>query len=396
MARAIPLLLSIALLPAANTVDSAVFGAFQKADSGLKHFALLQRTAVTGELDLVIAIGSPKERLADRSQWIWWSEDRKIGLFLQEKTRPGRVYLLGTQSGFSDCAARVERVTATDAVISCEGEKSERYRNRKWAYDVRSKSLVGQFSYQPFGMHRVFSNVDETVFVASDGQRQVAIGFKPARDPEFRVLSAAESLKWLKQEPVRSETAEIEKRFGDQIRSHPLPQSTYDQFAAARPRTVENGYVREGTTIEEKIGPTKLENDKLWFGKTFYDGEGTTGIGGFGYFSASDGKYHLFAPSELAEWSVSAMDVEPAAVWLALVHNGEWGGSSGGLLRYDRQSAAISRFECPDIGFEFVRAGAGLLAATGYSVAVIESDRVTRYFVDRTTGGKLRLAPATH
>jgi len=159
---------------------------------------------------------------------------------------------------------------------------------------------------------------------------------------------------------------------------------------------VKDGYVREGVTIEEKIGPTKLENDKLWFGKTFYDGEGTTGIGGFGYFSASDSKYHLFAPSELAEWSVSAMDLTPAEVWMALVHNGEWGGSSGGFLRYDRQSAAISRFEGPDIGFEFVRAGASLLAATGYSVAVIESDRVTRYFVDRTTGGKLRLVPATH
>jgi hypothetical protein len=157
---------------------------------------------------------------------------------------------------------------------------------------------------------------------------------------------------------------------------------------------VKNGYVREAVTIEEKIGPTKLEDDKLWFGKTFYDGEGVTGIGGFGYFSTKDEKYHLFAPPELADWSVSAIDVEPDRIWMALVDNGEWGGSSGGLLRYDRQSGAVRRFECPDIGFELVRAGGTLLEAADYAVAVLEDDRVKRYFIDHTSDGKLRVAPA--
>lgn len=390
MAPAILLLLPIALLQAANPADSAVFGAFQKTDSGLRHFAVLKRTAVSGELDAIVAIGSPKDLPS-----VWWTEDCKIGLFLQEKVRTSRVYSLATKSGFSDCAARVERVAATDSVVSCEGEKSERYPNQKWVYDLPAKRLVLQFSYQPFQMQRVFSNVDETILIASDGRRKVAIGFKPEHDLEFRVLSAADSLRWLKQERVKPESAEIDKSFADRIQSHPLPQSTYDQFAAARPQRVKNGYTREGVTIDEKIGPSKLENDKLWFGKTFYDGEGTTGIGGFGYFSASDEKYHLFAPPEIAESSVSAIDVAPGSIWMALVHNGEWGASSGGLLRYDRQSAAVRRFECPDVGFKFVRAGASLLLATDYGLLVIEGDRVKRYFIDQTTDGRLRVAPAT-
>lgn len=394
MARAISLLLSVALSQPQNPAGLAVFRAFRNVDSGLKHFALLQRTDVTGELDLIVAIGSPKDRLVDQASWTWWSEDRKIGLFLQEKARPERVYSLGAKSGFPDCAARIERVTATDSVISCEGEKSARYPNQKWVYDVRGKSLVRQFSYQPFATRRVFSNGDETVFIASDGRRQVAIGFQPARDPEFRVVSAAESLKWLSQEPAGPQPAESEKPFADHIRSHPLPQSTYDQFAAARPLRVKDGYTREAVTIEEKIGPTKLEGDKLWFGKTFSDGEGITGIGGFGYFSTSDEKYHMFAPPELAEWSVAAIDVGPDRIWMALVDNGEWGGSSGGLLRYDRQSGAVRRFECPDTGFEFVRTGDTLLEAADYAVAVIEDDRVQRYFIDQTTDGTLRVAPA--
>ena len=118
------LLLWVTLLHAANPADSAVFGAFQHTDSAMKYFALLQRTSVSNELDLVIARGSPKNQLLDQPQWTWWSEQQKIGLFLQEKTRPGRVYSLGIKTGFPDCAARIERVTATDAVISCQGEKS--------------------------------------------------------------------------------------------------------------------------------------------------------------------------------------------------------------------------------------------------------------------------------
>ena len=40
------------------------------------------------------------------------------------------------------------------------------------------------------------------------------------------------------------------------------------------PEAVKDDFVRENTTIEESIGPVQSEDDKLWFGKTFYDGEG--------------------------------------------------------------------------------------------------------------------------
>lgn len=433
MILAVILSLWAAILQAASPSDSAVFGVLKQADRGLVHFAVLQRTGVTEELDLVIAMGSPKALPIEQTAPTWWSEERKIGLFLQEKSRPGRVYSLGIQSGFQDCAARVERVTATDSVISCTGEKSRSYPNQKWVYDVRAKSLLGQLSYQPFAMYRIFPNADGAIFAGSDTQKLLAVGFKPGRDPEFQVLSAAESLQWIRKvqvsegtegierkrvlyvqpepfQPLRFGTSgsfrltrkddapgsalEIEEQSGNRIRSYPLPQSTYDEFAAARPLTAKGG-ARERTEIEERIGPWELEGDKLWFGKTFYDAEGTTGVGGFGYFGTTDRKYHLFAPPEVTGWSVSAMDVRPDAVWMALVRRGEYGDSSGGLLQYDRQSGALRRLEFPDIGVGIIRAGGKILAATNFGLAAVEGDRVKRYFIDRTTDGRLRVAPAT-
>jgi hypothetical protein len=150
-----------------------------------------------------------------------------------------------------------------------------------------------------------------------------------------------------------------------------------------------------GTEIQDSIGPWQQEGRRIWFGKSFYDGEGSTGVGGFGYYDMNERRLHMFEPPEIADWSVSAIDVGPDAAWMALVQNGEYGGSSGGLLRYDRQSGALRRFAFPDIGVRLIRAGGKILAATDFGLAVVEGDRVKRYFIDRTTGGRLRVAPAT-
>jgi hypothetical protein len=430
MALAVLILLFAASMQAATPEDSAIFTAFKQGDAALAHIAVLHRTGVTEDLDLVIALGSSKAIPIDQNSPTWWNE--KIGFFLQEKTRPARVYSLGTKSGVEECAMRIERVAVTDTVISCEAEKIGHYVNQKWVYDVRAKKLLKQFSYHPFAMHRIFPNGAGAVFLGRDRKGLVAVGFTPGRDPEFRVLSNAESAEWLRRVPVAEGTESvdrvlyfqpepfrpvhfgpsgsfqltrrespvsalaIEETFGDKIRSYPLPQSTYDEFAAARPTRVKNGYSREQTGIEEHIGPWKLEDDKLWFGKSFYDGEGRTGVGGFGYFDATERKYHMFMRPEIAGWSVSAIDIEADAVWMALVVNGEYGGASGGLLRYDRQSAAVGRFKFPDIGVQFMRVAGKLLAATDFGIAVIDGDAVKRYFVDRTTDGRLRVVPAIH
>jgi hypothetical protein len=356
---------------AATPADAAISLVFKRADAGLAHFAVLQRTGVTEELDLVVTIGSPKALPTEQTPLTWWSEERKIGLFLQERMRPERVYLLGIKAGFQDCAARIERVSPTDTVVRCGGEKSERHPNQKWVYDVRAKKLLGQFSYQPFAMYRSFPSADGAIFVGSDAQRLVAVEYKADRESAFRVLSDADARPWINR--VRISTGTEGARRVIYIENDkappptafpPLPRTTYDQFAVARLRRVKNGYVRASTEINESIGPWQMEDKRIWFGKTFYDGEGSSGVGGFGYFDMNERRFHMFAPPEIADWSVSAIDVGSDAVWMALVQNGEYGESSGGLLRYDRQSGVVRRLGLPDVVLRIVRAGGKLLAAT--------------------------------
>ena len=141
------------LTPAATTADQAVFNVIHGADPTLVNRKVLYRNAVASDLDLVIAIGSPTEWPLDpNSPEIWWDEKRKLGLFLQERARPDRVYLLALAAGSLDCGARIERATSTDTVISCAGEKGYQGLNQKFVYDIRAKALVSHFDYQPFAM----------------------------------------------------------------------------------------------------------------------------------------------------------------------------------------------------------------------------------------------------
>ena len=392
--------LCVSSLRAVSPSETAVFNVFRKADASLAHFIEMQRTSVTPEFDLVIAMGS-REALSGGAV-TFWSEDRKIGLFLQEKNQSERVHALDTKSGFPDCYARIERVTATDAVISCRGEKSMKYPNQKWDYDIQTRKLVRQFSYQPFEMYEMFSQGGGAVFVGTDRERLIAVEYNPNREPAFQILAAAAAQSWISRVHVAAAPENWPPRF--LIANHAMPppesvssfpRSTYDQFAAARPERVKDGYKREGIQFNESVGPCQRERARIWFGKTFYDAEGFTGVGGFGYFDESVQKLQVLAPPEIVNWSVTALEVREDAVWLALVNNGEYGGSSGGLLRYDRQSGAIRRFPLSDIVYRLNHAGGKILGPTEFGFAVVAGDQVTRFFVDQKIDGGWRVAQAS-
>jgi hypothetical protein len=424
------------MAPAATAPDQAVFNVIRQIDPTLVSDKIIYRNEVAPDLDLVIAIGSTEEWRQDTvSPTFYWTENRKLGLFLQEKSRPDQVYALALAPGTFDCKARIERATSMDIVISCMGEKGSPGMNQKFVYDVRAKALVRHFAYQPFAMMRVLNDSGRTVFVGIDGARLVAVEFRPGESPEFRILAEREAAPWLARVGTVWGTEGMEQRqvlylvpenpvpirFGGTDaftftrgymdihgkeypssivdrhgKKYPLPQSPYDDFAKARPGRVKDGYVREGTTVEENIGAVQVEGNKLWFGKVFYDGEGMSGVGGFGYFDATDHQYHLFALTDVADLSISPIRVEPDIVWMGVSHSGEWGSSSGGVLRYDRTTHDVRKYDLPDDVNGFVTSGNRLLAYTTSGIAIIEDDQTTRYFVDRTTDGLLRLAQATH
>jgi hypothetical protein len=355
-AAALPIALGLAAFAADPPSDQAVFAVLKRASPDQAAFRILRRASVTDDLDLVIALASPKNWPVTNGRIISWTKNHKLGLFLQEKHSPGRVYELAVEPGPENCVVRIERVTTADAVIACTGDGVQSTpQNYKFVYDVRAKAMVSHFAYAPFMMHRVFAAGAGAVLVGTDSQRLVAVAFDPNRAPPLHVLNDAEARQWFSRVSVSEGTVGMERMrvlyvqpdefqpvtfgafvldrepggsFGPRLvvtetrgsktLRYELPQSSFDAFAKARRLRVKDNYIRANTEFDERIGPWQIADAKLWFGKTFYDGEGNSGVGGFGYFDPATRKYTLFAPPEIADWSVTAIIVEPGAVWTGL------------------------------------------------------------------------------
>jgi hypothetical protein len=185
---------------------------------------------------------------------------------------------------------------------------------------------------------------------------------------------------------------------GPNQKFYPLVQSDLSTWQQARPDDVKSFARPDQAEMNEEIGPHQLEGGHLWFGKTFYNSEGSTGVGGFGYFDAATASYRLYSPPEIQRWSVSAILVEAHCIWLALYRRGEYGDNSGGLLRWDRETAQVRSFAIPEVVTQIVSLIAQtseiVYLGTTNGIIVLRGDQITSYFVDRTAKGRYIIAAA--
>ena len=326
--------------------------------------------------------------------------------------------------------------------MSCRPEKGNlRGRNHKFFYDIQSKALTGQLEYQPFSMPRLFASEKALVLVGSDRERiealqfdplnhripfhllkgtvaerrseraQASFGFngvgpgseqvidvaaRPFRTLHFGPVAQFSLVKDESPTPDTPATAfKIIEQLGKRTKTYPFPRTTYDEFARLRPGQVRNGSRRKLTAFGDEIGPAQVFDGTLWFAKTFYDGEGLTGVGAFGYFEAQAKLYKIYSPPEVVDWSASSMLVEPEALWIGLTSRGEYGDRSGGVLRFDRKTGTCSRVALPDLIYEIARVGDTLVLATDFGAALIRHGKARRFMVDQTRRGQLQVSEAS-
>ena len=179
------------------------------------------------------------------------------------------------------------------------------------------------------------------------------------------------------------------------LRDHPMPQSTYAVFARARPNRVKDGYVEEGTTIEETLGPYQIVGSRIWFGKTFYDGEGTTGVGGLGYFDTGASRYTMLPLAQMAGWSTSALLIESDVIWAALVGYPEGEAYGGGLIRYDVKSRRTRSYPTDQVISQIFRFQDRLLLTSPNGAYQLKDNTLFGYRVEPNINNRFILVTDT-
>jgi hypothetical protein len=140
----------------------------------------------------------------------------------------------------------------------------------------------------------------------------------------------------------------VETLGANKTKFYPLPQSTAKDYARLRPEDLRiNPFsaTADHYDRQEVIGPYQIEDGRIWFGNNYYDGEGDRGVGAFGYFDTATRSYMLFSPRAVARYEISAIEVQPDVVWLALDSFGESVATSpGGLVRWNRMTHEIHKY----------------------------------------------------
>lgn len=143
--------------------------------------------------------------------------------------------------------------------------------------------------------------------------------------------------------------------------------------------------------IENNIGPYVGHGSTIWFANSFYDGEGTSGVGAIGSFDLRTNKFEMRYLPEIAPWSGSAIRLDGEDLWIGLMRQPEGAAFSGGLLRYNTRTGAVGKYDIPDYIHTIDRVGDTIYCGTANGLYLLRGQKITHLRFEPDSIGKLTM-----
>lgn len=132
------------------------------------------------------------------------------------------------------------------------------------------------------------------------------------------------------------------------VGNHRIPQPGIEAFKKYRANDVNIGFFEEGHgSFENEIGPHITINNNVYFGISFYDGEGITGVGGIGIFNLKNNKYEIHYIEEIANKSIDKMFFYEDELWCTLYQGGEGAEYHHGVMKYNISDKKYQVYDVP-------------------------------------------------
>jgi hypothetical protein len=395
-------------------------------------------------------------------QQFLWGEGDLLGLFLQETSDPEQVWKLAVfPEGEPDWGdlVEVDRADSESMVLKLSYlDYGFRSSSLKLFFDISSKKLLGQIRYQPVAINQriamPFQGRGKLFFVGKSESGPVVVDWENSGPVlvedsatqqqvlRFLAENPRQTLNWGSpygpEEGYRAEDSDppvslvpmnpategrsdsfyvsfraasgrrfidgVAERVADGYKVYPFPLSTPEELERLRPD-------RKSWTIEEKIGPYNISPGyrnsrtgesrppRLWFAKTFYDGESISGVGGVGYFDTEQREYVIFSPPELTPWSTSALGSGlNDTLWVGLVRNTEGANYSGGILHFDPATGTAKVYDVKEIVMLISPVGVGRTASialgTANGIYLLRDEQFERFVVEPDLDGNLQIIAA--
>lgn len=117
-----------------------------------------------------------------------------------------------------------------------------------------------------------------------------------------------------------------------------IPELTLSHALQLRPEIAGEIDAADRSPIEQRAGLCLQHADSLWFGVSFYNSEGASGVGGVGRFDRASKLVEIRRPSLIRDSSTYVLAHDGRWLWMATLHSREgWSEPAHGLVRYDWQ-----------------------------------------------------------
>jgi hypothetical protein len=429
------LALSVRATGAGGTAaDDPVLSALRGVDPKIRKTTTYARIEAA-DFDLLLVAATAGDQIYElQSREFWWDPSSILVLLKKAPTeREPEVLSVVRQFVPMGSTVRILRAKPDEILLARpyddEGASAP---HLKFFIDIR-RSTARTVEFEPFTFQTIRFDGRVPQFVVGDGQRFLVLR-ATSTAPFLKLLSESDAAPIVSALPIGVETvggkeirtvdsprrpvefgtdgqfrwdprdsSKVFEKTGSDEKAFPLPQSSQEDWVKARPYAAgktenrspaDSGFSCPSCLPEEHIGPSQMVGPLLWFGKSFIDGEGSTGIGGVGYFDTTSRKFMMLRIPEAEEYSASALLVEGNTLWIGQAYNSSCSSDmSGGLLRVDLPSGKTRRYELPAIASSIVRFEDRLYVGTSDGVTIIpQTGEPELYFVDKAEDGSLKLA----
>lgn len=415
----------MALSPSAP-LHRELFPEFEAFFGELSSLRQLDRRQIDAGLDVVLVRASTARRLSHDAPSEAQRRQQAMGVFVVERrTHRRRLTVDIFPAGPDwDIVVKFREIAADRLVLAIDGGSYDLVRDRlTYFWDLGARVVLERLRRQDVAIDSLLMRGTDLWAIGADNDRAIVVritgaagGVTPTQ-VEILTTIAGKTIAPIRRSRLEGDVLVL---LGDTLRyrlagdrwevdTNPEPSAgrrnaadsapfgltvpvpDYATFARLRPRRVADGYNSDDIHLEAEISAFELVGRRLWFGTQFYDGEGTTGVGAFGYFDLDARTWRLFRPRAILDWSVSAILVERDVVWTGLVDYPEGRGSSGGLLRWTARTQAARTHAIPDKIAAIRRVGSRLYIGTENGLYVLDGKQLVHGRFRHERGGKLSL-----
>ena len=345
----------LAALPLAAADEAQLLAQFRKTKPEVSQ------VHVMAEQPLLVAVTGPQ---GSRPTPSTWARGELLGVFARQGDQIVQISIVPNDD--YPTAVWIDRQTPDSITFGlADPDFGARSDSLKIFFDPKTQFPKRIVRFAPVHIRRITLAAGVLTVVGSDGKQDFTAR---ERNNVWRVTSS----------PAAATAPSTARAPAESIlQIPPMPVSTFGEFEQARPEKARQA--PQGAVIAETIGPYQKVATRIWVGKTFHESEDSVGVGDIGYYDEATQDWVFLHLPEMADWSASALLVEPDAIWTGLVRNSEGAGTSGGLLRYDRATHKVTTIALPDVIDKITQVGRTIYCGTSGGFAVVEMGRAKRY-----------------